>query len=705
MWSYKHGKSHLDAVRSVAFDPTVPLYDTDEFMMPQHLYLASVGGQSGTAPTAYTNLISAPEDVTGYGWGVQGDLTRQANTHQAPDGSFTADSITSPASAGATTDNLVVEWGALTPAVGAQYTYAGHVRKDFADNVQFIMYLIDATPDPSEIRQQVAYRINLTDGSTISLASNHNEGGPAYTEDDVSITLVEGHGDYWRVTITLTDYEGICERWRIRIYPYAQVEAHPARTLVVWGQQATAGGEAPPYGGDPGSEPTITKLQIVGEEQVIGESASARATRYLGIAGGDVVTMKQGAAAASVTGGSGALDAVAPHIATAVFRNKVYLTDGRTYKVYDAKDNKVEDFTSEDAGEIPKRGRLMVAWDNRLVIARTADSDHNWYMSKKGEPTKWDVFPPIWTVLDAVSGDSDRGPGQSPDIINALIPWSDDLLLMGGDHTIQRMTGNPLAGGQIDLVSDQTGISFGSPWAKDPEGVLYFFGSRGGVYAYAPGQQVQRITLNSIDRELQDVNLGTYRVGMAWSYREDGLYVFQLPFGTGGVEAKGWFFERKTGAWWDVEFSSTTLQPTALTVFDGDSPSDRIVAFGCEDGLVRYFDENAKDDDGTRIDSRVLIGPLAASQGLRSRFSSLQVTLASDQDGATAEWFASDAPDVLGEARIRRDLMPGLSPTVHRKVSGGYLWLKLHNGAVGERWAFEAARATVAPAGRTRVLR
>ena len=226
---------------------------------------------------------------------------------------------------------------------------------------------------------------------------------------------------------------------------------------------------------------------------------------------------------------------MAPHVATAVFRNKVYLTDGRSYKVYDAKGNKVEDLVSEDAGEIPKRGRLMVAWDNRLIIARTADSDHNWYMSKKGEPTKWDVFPPIWTVLDAVSGDSDRGPGQSPDIINSLIPWSDDLLLMGGDHTIQRMTGNPLAGGQIDLISDQTGISFGSPWAKDPEGVLYFFGSRGGVYAYAPGQQVQRITLNSIDHELQDVNLGTYRVGMSWSYREDGLYVFQLPYGTGGV--------------------------------------------------------------------------------------------------------------------------------------------------------------------------
>ena len=692
LWSYQHGSSQLDAVRSVALDPIIPLYDTD-IKMPQNVYIATVGGESGTS-TAFPNLAADPEDFTA--WQQEDSVTSLANTAIAPNGTLTADSVTSPASGSTTTANVRQDV-VITPALNAPYTYSVYVQKEATDLVQTILYLIDG----GVTKESISLTVDLDDGSISNFTEVETE-GPGYTSGGVTISA---DGDYWRISFTLTDYEGGCDEFRARHYPGPQAGDHPARTIVLWGAQLTNSDSIEPYGGAPGVEPTISKLQIVGEDQVIGPESSARATRYLAIGGGDVTVLEKGLAPAAATGGTGAFDAVAPRISTALFRNRLYMTDGRTYKYYDAKDNEVVDFVSKDAGEIPKRGRLMVAWDNRLVIARTADSDHNWYMSKKGSPDKWDVYPNIWTVLDAVNGDSDRGPGQSPDIINSLIPWSDDLLLMGGDHTIQRMTGNPLAGGQIDLISDQTGISFGSPWAKDPEGVLYFFGSRGGVYAYAPGQQVTRISLDSIDRDLQDVNLGLYEIGMAWSYREDGLYIFQLPHGTGGVTQKGWFFERKTGAWYDMEFAATTLQPTAITVFDGDDPGDRIVAFGCEDGFVRFFDENAKNDDGTRIDSRVTIGPMAVSLGTRARFSRLQVALASDQDGAEYEWFSSDSPDVMGEPRIRGRLSSGRSPIIHRAISGGYLWLRLRNAAISERWAFEAASATAAPAGRARVTR
>ena len=692
LWSYQHGSSQLDAVRSVALDPIIPLYDTD-IKMPQNVYIATVGGESGTS-TASPNLAADPEDFTA--WQQEDSVTSLANTAIAPNGTLTADSVTSPASGSSTTANVRQDV-VITPALNAPYTYSVYVQKEATDLVQTVLYLIDG----GVTKEAISLTVDLDDGSINNFTEVETE-GPGYTSGGVTISA---DGDYWRISFTLTDYEGGCDEFRARHYPSSQVDAHPARTIVLWGAQLTNSDSIEPYGGAPGVEPTISKLQIVGEDQVIGPESSARATRYLAIGGGNVTVLEKGLAPAAATGGTGAFDAVAPRISTALFRNRLYMTDGRTYKYYDAKDNEVVDFVSKDAGEIPKRGRLMVAWDNRLVIARTADSDHNWYMSKKGSPDKWDVYPNIWTVLDAVNGDSDRGPGQSPDIINSLIPWSDDLLLMGGDHTIQRMTGNPLAGGQIDLISDQTGISFGSPWAKDPEGVLYFFGSRGGVYAYAPGQQVTRISLDSIDRDLQDVNLGLYEIGMAWSYREDGLYIFQLPHGTGGVTQKGWFFERKTGAWYDMEFAATTLQPTAITVFDGDDPGDRIVAFGCEDGFVRFFDENAKNDDGTRIDSRVTIGPMAVSLGTRARFSRLQVALASDQDGAEYEWFSSDSPDVMGEPRIRGRLSSGRSPIIHRAISGGYLWLRLRNAAISERWAFEAASATAAPAGRARVTR
>jgi len=462
---------------------------------------------------------------------------------------------------------------------------------------------------------------------------------------------------------------------------------------------ASIGGQS---GSTPASDlPTITKLQIVREAQVIGEDASPRSTRRLAVSDGTLKLIEAGKVPVTI---EAAFDKTAPFVSMATLFSRVYMTDGRTYKVYNPKDNALAAFVSKDAGELPRHGRLMTAWDGRLVIARTSDDDHNWHMSKKGNAQAWDQFPLNFTALDAVSGDSNRGPGVNPDIINALIPWSDDLLLMGGDSTIHRMTGNPLSdNGHLDLVSTQTGIAFGSPWTKDPEDILYFFGSRGGVYAYVPGQRPVSISEGSIHRELEDVSLGFYRIGMSWDYRAKGLHVFQLPYGEGGIEVPGWFWEKKTASWWPDSFPSGK-QPTAVAVFDGDLPDDRVVAYGSEDGKVRYFSETAADDDGERIDSSVLLGPIAAQPGERLRFSMFQVALASDQGPCDYEWYVTDTPDFLGEPVLTGSLSPGMNPVDSITATGGYVFLRLRNSQAS-RWAYESATVNVADGGRMLVLR
>ena len=123
-------------------------------------------------------------------------------------------------------------------------------------------------------------------------------------------------------------------------------------------------------------------------------------------------------------------------------------------------------------------------------------------MSAIEDPGDWNVAPSVPTVKQAVSGLSSRA-GRVPDIINCIVPYSDDLLLFGGDKSIWRMTGDPMSGGQLDLVTEQTGMGWGRPYTKDPNGILYFYGSRGSVYRWVPGQPVpERISLYTVERRL-----------------------------------------------------------------------------------------------------------------------------------------------------------------------------------------------------------
>lgn len=384
--------------------------------------------------------------------------------------------------------------------------------------------------------------------------------------------------------------------------------------------------------------------------------------------------------------------------------NKVYVTDGQTVKVIDPVKDEVEALEPEDGGKLPENPRLIAAWRGRLVLARLADDPHAYVMSEKDNPKGWNTEPIEDSSTAATAGSLSLA-GKPQDVINTLIPYSDDILIMGCDSSIWTLTGDPLLGGQIDLVTDVTGMAFGRPWCKDPRGNIFFFGSRGGVYVMPPtGGAPEKITESSIDRRMSDVDLGTYRIELVWNERQEGLHVLQTPYGSGGSAVRHWFWDRKRNAWWEDEFGDTTVQPTAALVIDGDTVDDRVMLVGGEDGAIRQFDESATDDDGFGIEARVLFGPIVPKQGegKEVRFSHLAVTLASEQDGAIVQTYISDTADDKGTAFSQDDMSPGRNPYLTRKVKGGYYWVQLLNANPHERWAFEGMSVRAYPAGRRR---
>jgi hypothetical protein len=459
------------------------------------------------------------------------------------------------------------------------------------------------------------------------------------------------------------------------------------------------------------STKTIHKVRLVSAAQ---SSGAVRNLVTMGVSGGDIVKFTT-SSVTTPTGGSGALDSTAKYIQSTTLYKKAYWTDGRQLKEYSPITNTIVTFKSLSSGAAPDRCSLIESWRGRIVLARSSDEPHNWFMSKKDEPTNWDYFPPVPTETDAVAGNNSPA-GLCPDIINSLVPYSEDVLVFGGDHSIWALVGDPAAGGRLELVSDVTGMSFGRPWTKDPNGVLYFFGSQGGIYKWVPGAKPERISLFKIERQLQDVDLQTYFIRMVYNYKDEGIHIFQCPFGAGGTNVSHWFLELKTDAFAKDVFGSsayTNIQPTAAVAIDGDDFDDRLVLLGGEDGYVRKWDKSAKSDD-TRtnnttkiaIDSFVTIGPLQGDaeemSGDETEFSGLVVVLSEQDDGARYELYAAESPDSMNTVLRSGSFKAGRNPPKWDRVVGPYCWLRLRNAAVDERWAFERAYIQASPAGAVR---
>ncbi len=455
---------------------------------------------------------------------------------------------------------------------------------------------------------------------------------------------------------------------------------------------------------------TLHKIRLVSSTQAAG---AVRTLYSMAVSGGDVIRYTT-SGVTTPTGGSGALDSGAKYVQGVALFKKAYWTDGRQLRFYEPITNAVAEYKCLSAGAIPSRCALIETWRGRIVLARSADEPHNWFMSRKDEPTNWDYFPPVPSEIDAVAGNNSSA-GLCPDIINSVVPYSEDVLVFGGDHSLWALVGDPAAGGRLELVSDITGMAFGRPWCKDPNGVLYFVGSRGGLFRWVPGAKPERISLGRIERQLQDIDFATYHVKLAWNYQDDGVHIVQLPFGAGGTSVAHWFYEaRADGFAKDVFGTSahTNVQPTDVHVLDGDDFDDRVLVFACEDGHVRKWDKAAKSDDtqsnGTTkiaIDSFVTIFPIQAGEqmtGMETQFKGLTVVLGDREAGVRWELFSSDEPDSLPTSSRSGVIGPGRNPPIWESVVGTYCGLRLRNAAPEERWDYERAYMVAAPAGMAR---
>jgi hypothetical protein len=438
-----------------------------------------------------------------------------------------------------------------------------------------------------------------------------------------------------------------------------------------------------------------------------------RIVRPVIVAGGIVKRVLINQWPANVTYGTASgptLDSSLPIIAAMPFRQYVYFADGNNLFRWNPDSNTVVSFanlTGEDnyAGEHPTGCRLGCVWRNRLVVAGDPDAPHNWFMSAVDNPLDWDYGPNPERETQAVAGTSSPA-GHVADIINTLAPLSGDALLIGCDHSLLMMRGDPAAGGRIDLISDTEGMGWGQPWCKSPDGTVYFWGSRGGLYRMR-GTALERISHGKIESLLRDYDLSTTLCRPVWNDREVGVnFYFTDTTGNGGNVHI--FYDVLSESFWIDEFADNRCDVSCPHVLDGDESGDRTVLLGGLDGIIRYYDAESDWDENAGKEWYVDLGPLTLGEMRHAMLDEVEVTFQTLSNtgyeirtGETAEKafeaafkIRDEFPDGTGSDERQR---------IRERLSGNAIYFRigLNNGSTNGNCSIEQVRAVLRESGRT----
>jgi hypothetical protein len=372
----------------------------------------------------------------------------------------------------------------------------------------------------------------------------------------------------------------------------------------------------------------------------------------------------------------------------------------------------VSNITPTTTAAIPTLCRGCRTWRGRLVLfGQTADAQ-NFFMSRSGDPFDFDFSQE--DPAAAFAGNASDA-GRVGDVINDMIPWNADKLVIGCDHSMWLMDGDPTDGGAIVPISNGLGLLGREAWCIAPDGSLYFAGSNG-LYRMTPGSQTpEPISNDKYPQFFAALNRGTNYFSMAWDRDRHGCYLFVTAVAT-GASTHLWY-DLRTDGLWPIQYPDNH-GPMAALVYDGDGASDRVLMLGGRDGKIRTVQQTGRTDDGTAISAYIVAGPFrpfpdaAILTGTTLDFGDL-----ASADVGTSRWDATvtlrggpDAYEVTEgsphtSAVIAIGNLDRRSKTFRQRVRGGWFAVKIANSVSGDYFSVEDGSLDFEPAGKLRERR
>lgn len=431
-------------------------------------------------------------------------------------------------------------------------------------------------------------------------------------------------------------------------------------------------------------------------------SQSGRVVYLVSVSQGNVFTATPGAIAwtpaNNATGDDPPLNYVGV-VYSAANNQKLYFVDGNNRVLFDPLTNTVERWTAS-RGDFPvdsenNCGRLICNYRGRICVAGYLKAPQRLDMSAVNDPTDWLFLPDDPTPTQAFTTTVGVA-GSIGDAIHALIPFNDDVLIIGTAQELHMLQGDPLAGGQIGRITKSLGIAWGQAWTQDPYGRIYFMGNDCTVYSMVPGNVPTPIS-DPVRSLMARINTGANGIVFGWEPVRDVLHVFVTNLFS-PTTTTHFACEVRTNAWWEDTFENTDHNPLAVCEMDGNREEDRVLVMGGWDGYVRAFDRNAVDDDGSPIDSEVLIGPVNTKLLDAVMFRDAVAVLGETSGdvtyevitGTTAEEALAADPVASGTWSSGRNSVEPIRRVAHA------LYCRIKSSV---RWSFENLRVTIGTRG------
>jgi len=371
----------------------------------------------------------------------------------------------------------------------------------------------------------------------------------------------------------------------------------------------------------------------------------------------------------------------------------------RAPKVYDPSADTLAIHTAT-TGQVPSGCPLVCRYIDRLVYAGADTASHVWYMSRQGDPDDWDYAQT--DSQRAVAGTSSEA-GVPGTAITALVPHSDDYLIIGCRMSLWRMRGDPAYGGRLDALSHTIGIIGANSWCLGPAGELIFL-SLDGLYALAPGGDSMPVSLSRkvLPEEFLNLNPEMLTASLEYDTHDHGVHIFLTP-DSSNARTHWWFdWDRKT--FWPLTLASDH-EPLTTCSLQSTAIEDSCAVLGCRDGYLRRFSELAETDCGTAFESYAMMGPIGlAADGRFGLITRLEAVMA--LDSADTTWAVQVASTfegvVTASANATGTWSAGLNHPVYNTGRGQACALKI-TGTSGRKWAVEHVLATVRDSGRRRI--
>jgi hypothetical protein len=214
--------------------------------------------------------------------------------------------------------------------------------------------------------------------------------------------------------------------------------------------------------------------------------------------------------------------------------------------------------------------RLAALYNGRVWLSGLETDPQNWWASRAQDPNDWDYFPATITDTDPVAGNTNQT-GKLEDIVTALMPYLDDVMFFGGDHTLWKLSGDPAdANGRFDNVSRQIGVMGPEAWTYDATGNLFFMGQNGLYKVAQGGTQLEQVGRGKLDDTFSQLDFSANRVRLLYDREWRGVHIFITPTSEPSTGSSNYFWDERTKSFWRDVYPAAH-GPTAVKLYDADA--------------------------------------------------------------------------------------------------------------------------------------